>query len=90
MSMELEFNKMANIDLETLADRLKNGYIGFTVQNIRYWDALEMYIGETVQDYTQHPKGSTIAFKEYTHTTSKHATAIKPLSDYENTTFKRE
>ena len=57
-------------------------FVSIPVQNIRYWDDLEMYLGELMAGDGRHPVGSSIAFEFYDQLTEDVGIAYKPLECY--------
>ena len=68
--------------LEKHIERFGTEFVSIPVTNIRYWEDLEMYLGEILIGDARHPEGSSICFEFYDQLTDETAIAYKPLSCY--------
>ena len=68
--------------LEQAVENFKGNFVSIPVDNVRYWDDLEMYIGEVIVGTEHHPTGSSIAFEFKDDIGGGKYIAYKPLDCY--------
>jgi len=70
--------------LQEQIEKFGTEFATIPVNNIRYWNELEMYIGEVVIGCEAHPVKSTIGFEFYEELSPGLTVAYKPLDCYRN------
>jgi len=68
------------MSLEKHIEKFGKEFVSIPVKDVRYWDALEMYIGNVTDCDKYHPIDSTIAFEFYDENENGQCIAYKPLS----------
>ena len=68
--------------LEKAIESFGKNFVSIPVENIRYWDDLEMYLGDVIIGTKHHPEGSSIAFEFYDDIGGYRFIAYKPMNCY--------
>ena len=70
------------MSLEKAIENFGKNFVSIPVKNVRYWNEMEMYVGEVVIGDKEHPKNSTIAFEFYDGINKEVCLAYKPNTCY--------
>ncbi len=68
--------------LEKAIENFGKQFVSIPVENVKYWDEMEMYIGEVVVGDKTHPKHSIIAFEFKDDIGNGRYIAYKPMDCY--------
>ena len=77
------------MSLEKAIEQFKSEFVSIPVEDVKYWEDGEMFLGNVIVWTEHHPKGSTIGFEFYDPLRDGICIAYKPLSCYHKWTDKK-
>lgn len=68
--------------LDKAIENFGKNFISIPIENIRYWNDLEVYMGDVIVGTKHHSSGSSIAFEFFDDIGGGKYIAYKPLNCY--------